>query len=97
MFTMAIDLRGQTTTQGLLTAKAVRLAALLGALVLMSTAINGLVILADNNPSQRSSNPANCLEFTQRADRLACYDNLAGRPVRHPFKGANAPVLVHSF
>jgi hypothetical protein len=93
MFTMAHGLRGQTTTEGLVPAKAVRLAALLGVLVLTSVAVNALVIHADRDPPRQSSNPADCSAIGEAAARLACYDALAGRPVRQPFKGANVPAV----
>jgi hypothetical protein len=97
MFAMAPGLRGQTATEELVPAKAVRLAALLGALLLMSVAANGLVIHADRSPQQQSlAAPADCSAIAEAADRLACYDKLAGRAVRHPFKGANAPARLQS-
>jgi hypothetical protein len=57
-----------------------RLAVLLGALVLMSI----------------STTTADCSVITETADRLACYDNLARWPAPHPFRGATAPALNHS-
>jgi len=96
MITMDLGLRGQTTTEGLVPAKAARFAALLGALVLMSAAINGLAILGDSKLWQQSSNPAACSQIAEQTDRLACYDKLAHGPVRHPFKGANAPAFSNA-
>lgn len=96
MFAMALGLRGQTTPERSSPAKAARFAVLLGALVLMSAAVNALVILAGSNFWQRSAATSDCSVITREADRLACYDKLASRPVRHPFKGANAPAFSHS-
>jgi hypothetical protein len=93
MFTMASGLRGQAQREGSVPAKSVRLAALLGTLVLMSIAVNALAIFADGNARQRSSATADCSAITEKIDRLACYDKLAGRPASHPFRGANAPAL----
>ena len=47
MFTMAIGLRGQAQREGWMPTKTVRLAALLGTLILMSIAVNALTIVAD--------------------------------------------------
>jgi hypothetical protein len=96
MFTTAIGLRGQAQREGWMPTKTMRLAALLGTLVLMSIAVNALTIFADSNVRQRSSAAADCSVVTEKTDRLACYDKLAGRPAPHPFKGANAPALSGS-
>jgi hypothetical protein len=93
MFTMAIGLRGQANHRELIPTKAVRLAALLGALILISVAVNAAVILADRNARTRSSAAGACAAITEKPDRLTCYDKLASQPARHPFRGANAPVL----
>ena len=53
MFTMAIGLRGQTRHDGLRPTKAVRLAALLGALILTSVSVIAFTIFADRNLRQR--------------------------------------------
>ena len=91
MFTMAIGLRGQANHEEWLPAKAVRLAALLGALILISLSVNALVIFAGSNARPRPSAQA-CLAITGNADRLACYDKVARQPAPHPFRGANAPL-----
>jgi len=93
MFTMASGLRGQAQREGSVPAKSVRLTALLGTLVLMSIAVNALTIFADSNARQHPSATADCSALTEKTDRLACYDKLAGRPAPHPFRGANAPSL----
>jgi hypothetical protein len=100
MFAMALGHMGQTTQHGPVPAKAARFAALLGALVLISAAINALVILADGHPWQGPASPASpaaCFQISGQADRLACYDAAAGRALPHPFKGANAPAPSHFF
>jgi len=93
MFTMASGLRGQAQRERWGPTKSVRLAALLGTLVLMSIAVNALTIFADSNARQSSSTTADCSAVMEKTDRLACYDKLAGRPAPHPFRGANAPAL----
>ena len=92
MFTMASGLRGQAQRERWVPTKSVRLAALL-ILVLMSIAVNALTIFADSNARQHPSATAECSALTEKTDRLACYDKLAGRPAPHPFRGANAPSL----
>jgi hypothetical protein len=77
--------------------KAARFAAVLGVLVLVSVATSALLILADSESRHRSPDSVDCSRITEQADRLACYDNLASRPIRHPFWGANVPALSHSF
>jgi hypothetical protein len=93
MFAMASGLRGQAQRGGSVPTKSVRLAALLGTLVLMSIAVNALIIFADSNARHSSSATADCSAVAEKTDRLACYDKLAGRPAPHPFRGANAPAL----
>jgi hypothetical protein len=93
MFTMASGLRGQAQREGSVPTKSVRLAALLGLLVLMSIAVNALTIFADSNARRRSSATADCSALTEKTDRLGCYDKFTGRPAPHPFRGANAPSL----
>jgi hypothetical protein len=93
MFTMASGLRGQAQREGPVPTKSLRRAALLGTVVLMSIAVNALIIVADSNARQRSSATADCSAVTEKADRLACYDRLARQPAPHPFRGANAPAL----
>jgi hypothetical protein len=92
MFTMAIGLRGQANHEEWLRAKAARLAALLGALILISISVNTLVIFAGGNARPRPSSAQACLVITGNADRLACYDKVARQPAPHPFRGANAPL-----
>ena len=60
MFTMDLGLRGQTRHDGLLPTKAVRLAALLGALILTSVSVIAFTIFADRNLRQRASTVASC-------------------------------------
>jgi hypothetical protein len=54
MFTTAIGLRGQAKPERHAAAKPVRLAALLGALILVSVAVNTLIVIADANLRPRS-------------------------------------------
>jgi hypothetical protein len=91
MFTMAIGPRGQANHEGWIPTKAVRLATLLGALVLVSIAVNALTVFADSNARLRSSAAGGCSPIAETDERLACYDNLASQPAPHPFRGANAP------
>ena len=94
MFTMAMGLRGQAKHEARVPSKAVRLAVLLGTLILMSVAVNGLIVLADSNGRARPSSAAGaCSAIAEKADRLTCYDKLASQPAVHPFRGANAPAL----
>jgi hypothetical protein len=96
MFTTALGLRGQAQRKGWIPTKTVRVAALLGALVLMSITVNALIVVADGTVRQRSSASEDCPAITQKVERLTCFDNLAQRPAPHPFKGANAPALSGS-
>jgi hypothetical protein len=93
MFTMAMGLRGQAKQQEWAPSKALRLAALLGTLILVSVAVNALIVVADSNARARSSAAGSCSAILEKADRLACYDKLASQPAQHPFRGANAPTL----
>ena len=93
MFTMASGLRGQAQREGSMPKKAVRVSALLGALVLMSITVNALTMLADSNVRRHSSATTDCSVVTEKTDRLACYDKLGRQPAPHPFRGANAPAL----
>jgi hypothetical protein len=94
MFTMATGgLRGQAKHREWSPTKAVRLAALLGTLVLVSIAVNGLIILADGSKRARSLAAGACAPIAENTDRLVCYDKLASQPAPHPFRGANAPAL----
>jgi hypothetical protein len=49
MFTTAIGLRGQAKPRGRAFTKAMRSAALLGALILVSVAVNASIVIADGN------------------------------------------------
>ena len=70
MFTTAIGLRGQANHEGRVHSKAMRSAALLGALILVSVAVNALIAIADRNLRQRSSTAESAV-ISEMADRLA--------------------------
>jgi hypothetical protein len=89
---MATGLRGQANHEEWVGAKAVRAAALLITLILISIAVNALVVFPDSSVRQRSTGSQACPVVTGEADRLACFDKLARRPAQHPFRGANAPL-----
>jgi hypothetical protein len=72
MFTMAIGLRGQARHMERVPAKAVRLAALLGTLILVSVAVNALIVVADSIARTRPLAAASCSASMQMADRSAC-------------------------
>jgi hypothetical protein len=93
MFTMATGLRGQARHEARIPTKALRFAALLGTLILVSVAVIAMIVVADRNTRARSSAARSCSAVTQMADRLACYDKLANQPAPHPFRGTNAPAL----
>jgi hypothetical protein len=95
MFTIQHGLSGHAAHAEWQPTKSMRLTALLGALIVASMAVNALIILADSNHRQPSSSATNCSAIMEIADRLTCYDNLAGRPAPHPAKGANAPAHFH--
>ena len=98
MFTMAPGLKEQANPEWWMPTKALRLAALLGALILVSVAVNALTILAhDNLYLQSSLNTSDCQLTTYKAARPTCHDNLFSRPASHPYRGANAPALNHPF
>ena len=97
MFTIHHGLGGHAAHLEWQPTKAIRLAALLGTLIVTSIAVNATIILADSNHRQRSSAAGDCSAIAEKVDRLACYDNLARQPAPHPAKGANAPALSHSF
>src|SRR5262245_23303219 len=96
MFTMANSLRGQAQHKLSMRTRAVRVTALLGALVLVSIAVNALTVFADSNVRRRFSAAVDCSAVTEKTDRLACYDKLTWRPAPHPFRGANALPLSGS-
>jgi hypothetical protein len=92
MFTTAIGLRGQAKHEERVPAKAMRLAAVLGTLILVGIAVNALIIVAAGTARPSSAVTVGCAAIRQTVHRPACEDKLAGKPVPHPFKGANAPV-----
>lgn len=96
MFTMAMGLKEHVKQNGWAPSKAMRPAALLGMPVLTSITVNALIVLADSNLRQRAPATGDCSAITDKADRLACFDDHARRPVAHPFRGANAPALSHA-
>jgi hypothetical protein len=77
MFTMAMGLRGQAKHQEQLPVKAVRCAALLGMLILVSIAVNALTIYADAKLRQRSSGLHACAVVAESAGP-ACHGPLVG-------------------
>jgi hypothetical protein len=93
MFTMAAGLTGQAKQGAWRATKMLRVAALVGTLILVSIAVNVLVVMADRNARARPSATGSCSAIMQSAERLACYDKLAGQPAPHPFKGATAPAV----
>jgi hypothetical protein len=94
MFTMATGgLRGQAQHEERVPTKAVRLVALLGTLLLVTLAVNALIVLADGRTRAKTLAAGACAPITEKVDRLACYDKLANQPAPHPFRGANAPAL----
>ena len=96
MFTMAIGPRGQAQRKGWEPTKAVRLAALLGALVLMSIAVNALTIFADRRESAWAFRCGRYVSaVTETTDQVACYRTEACPPGLRPIpsRGANAPAL----
>ena len=95
MFTIQHGLSGHAAHGEWQPTKAMRLAALLGTLVVVSIAVNALTILADSG-LRRASTAADCSAIAEEAERLACYDRLARQPAPHPAKGANAPALFTS-
>jgi hypothetical protein len=95
MFTIHQGLGGHAAHGEWQPTKAIRLAALLGTLVVVGVGVNGLTILADVHLRQETSTAPSCSAIGEEIDRLACYDKLARQPVPHPAKGANAPALLH--
>ena len=93
MFTTAYGLRGQAQQKGSMPKKAVRVTALLGALLLVSIAVNALTIFADIKVRERSLAAPDCSAITEKTDQLACADKFNRRTAPHPFRGANAPAL----
>lgn len=96
MFTIQHSLSGHAAHGGWQHTKAMQLAALLGALVVVGVAVNALTILADGHLRQDTSTVPSCPAIGQAANLLSCYDSLARQPaLPHPAKGANAPALFH--
>src|SRR5438046_6719218 len=93
MFTIQHSLSGHAAHGGWQHTKAMQLAALLGALVVVGVIVNALTIFADCHLPLGTSTAPSCSAIGQEVDRLACYDKLARQPVPHPAKGANAPAL----
>jgi hypothetical protein len=85
-----IGLRAGAKPEGRVSAKAVRLAALLGALLLASLTVNALTIVADGKRRQSMSSTVECQAIAARMQRLDCRDKLAQKPAPTPFEGANA-------
>ena len=96
MFTMAMGLRGQAKPETMGSHKAVRLAAVLGSLILASVAVNSAIILADRNPQAQSSPKEDCSAIAEKTGRLAATIGLPTALALHPFRGANAPALSSS-
>jgi hypothetical protein len=97
MFTMALDRGRQSGKQARMPMKALRLAALLGALVLIGLAVNALTIYAHGSLRVQSSlHDGDCSLPAYKATRPACHDLLPSEPAYHPFRGATAPALDHS-
>jgi hypothetical protein len=57
MFTTANGLRGQANPKGHVPTKTTRAAALLGALILVSIAVNAMIVVADGSLRQPASIP----------------------------------------
>jgi hypothetical protein len=94
MFTIQHSVSGHAAHGEWQPTRAMRLAALLGTLVVVSVAVNALTILADSG-LRRASPAADCSALADEAKRLACYDRPSRQPAPHPAKGANAPALFH--
>ena len=62
-------------------------------LLLVTLAVNALIVLADGRTRAKTLAAGACAPITEKVDRLACYDKLANQPAPHPFRGANAPAL----
>ena len=90
MFTIHNGLDGHAAHMEWQPTKAMRLAALLGALAVASFAVNSLAILTDGSLRQRSTAAGGC-----EADRLDCRDNPARQSAPQPARGANAPAHFH--
>jgi hypothetical protein len=96
MLTISHDIRGHAGHLQWQPTQAMRLAALLATLIVMSVAVNALTNHADSNPRQQSSAAGDCSAIAEKVERLACFDNLARQPAPHPARGANAPEHSHS-
>ena len=91
MFTINHGLGGHAAHVEWQPTKAMRLSALLGALIAASIAVNALAIIADSHLRQATSTVPSCSAMGEEVKRLACYDNLARQPAPQPARGANAP------
>jgi hypothetical protein len=97
MFKMANGLKGQANHRGSQSTKIMRLAGLVGGLILISVAVNVLTIMADSNLRLRSSSDADhCSQPSYKAARPACRDDLGRRLAAYHFRDANAPLLNSS-
>jgi hypothetical protein len=72
MCTIAIGQRGLASPRGWVSKKAVRLAALLGTLVVISVTLNALIIAADSDFRRQSPAGGNCAVITKEAGWPAC-------------------------
>jgi hypothetical protein len=83
MFTIHNGLGGHAAHVEWQPTKAMRLAALLGALAVASFAVNSLIVVADGTLRQRSPAAGDC--------QATCSDNPARQSAPQPARGANAP------
>jgi hypothetical protein len=83
MFTVATGPERKRLTPKWMPTKDVRLAALLGALVLLSIAVNTFAIVADSKLRHPSRPERDCSATSAEAERSLCYGTLADRPPTH--------------
>jgi hypothetical protein len=77
------------------TIAAVIIAAVATAVLLCFAAISPVIwTFASDTGSHLRSDVAQCLSLADGTSRLACYDEIARRPLPHPAKGANAPAAA---
>jgi hypothetical protein len=77
------------------TIAAVIIATLALAVFLCLAALSPVVwTFASDTASHLRSKLSHCLEIEDSGRRLACYDEIAHRPLPHPAKGANAPATA---
>lgn len=74
-------------------ARSTRLAAMLGALLLLSVGANALTIIAGGDLGHWISAIADGAAIGPKAETSACRDDAARQPAAQPFRGANAPAL----